>query len=685
VKRARILKILLIVIAASVLVITTGTAILIKFYPTEKILKLITTKAEAALGRKVSVKDIGYGFGGVVLTGVTVHESDENSPVLASVEKADLRISFLSLLKLELDFDSITLKQARCNIVFDDKGESNLGKLVSTLKGGGESGVTAKISKIRLIGANLTLSNPPSYLAPLAGGYEIDALVHIGKNIEVSDCSIRLPHPRGKVHPDLTIKILKDNFEISGKVKLENAAIPWVYQWGSNVTLPYNVANGMVRKLVITKSYVRGDVSATCTLLNSPKLVIADGYCKVDIDGRTVFIGRTQGAIEKSSFYIDGLHFTFDGKLISFNIRNIDARMADVMPLLKFIPPKIYGSVEGNLKNAAGLYNGNLVLNGCGYDPDTKIISDLNARISITNNMFKATGIPFNFYGNPCALSIASTESSLSKLFINVGAEKIVLDTEKIKISQSNDPVNIPVEINGIVNVAQLTYGQQRFSNIQLQYRLSGGTCAIKGFQFIFAEGRVSGDGNILLGKGAPTASLSIRVVNLAMQNAFAISDKMRNRFFGLVSGSAKIEFEVSSRILQTARGNAEFTLEKGKLVDTGIQNGLGLILSELKYKLRDMEFNKIYGNVDIRGITYLINSFIFNSNNVRLKINGTIDQKLVAAPLHINLEFTREFIQDLPGLITLGLNKYLKGEWYILPFIMSGDITDGKNVKWGK
>ncbi len=681
-KPAKTLKALFIVLLSLLIIASASVALLVTLYPAERILTLVTGKAESALGRKVIIRSIGYGLGGIALEDVTVYESDENSPLLARVEKADLRISLLSLFRLELDFGSITLKKAHCNIIFDEKKESNIGKLISGFTKKSGSAVTAKISKIRLADASVTLTNPPPVLAPLAGTYRVDGTVKIGKYIEIHDCSVRLPLARGRAHPELTIKKLKDDFEISGSVKLENASLLWVYQWGTDVRLPYNIVNGTIRNLVITKTFVKGDVVATSTLLNSAKIISAAGSCKVDISGRTVFIGQTRGGIDKSSFYIDSLHFTFDGNLIRFGIRNIDALISDAAAVLKFLPAKLYGSVAGDLRFGGGLYNGKLKLGNCGYDPDTKLISDLHAAITISDNRFTQSGIPFKFYGNSCALSIASTEANFSTFFINIGAEKIIIDPEKNRFSQGDAPINIPKEIRGFINVNQLQCGPHRISGIQLQYLLSGSTAGIKGFQFIFADGKISGSGAVTMGRGAPQASLSLNFSNVALQNAISFNEKIRNRIFGAVSGKSKIDFELSGRILETARGKVEFTIDRGKLVDTGVQNGLGLLLSELKYKLRDLEFNKIYGNMDIQGTTYLVNSFIFNSNNVRLKITGVFNNKLIASPLNITLEFTREFIQDLPGLFTMGLNKYIRGEWYIMPFILNGDMMTGSNVK---
>jgi hypothetical protein len=682
VKPAKILRVSLVVLFSAFVILSIGALLFIKLYPAENLLKLVTSGAEEALGRKVEVKGIGWDLGGISLEGLVIHESDESSPVLASVEKASIRFSLLSLLKSEFEVTAISLKKPVCNISFDDKGESNIGRLVSSLSGKKGSGMSAKISKITLTDATLTLANPIPVLAPLAGTYVIDADVYLKEKIEVRDCRLKLPVDRGVVRPDVDIEIFKDDFKITGKAHLENASLLWVYKWGDNVTLPYNLINGTVTNLIITKDYVKGNAKATSTLLGFPKLLHADGYCHVDIAGRTVLIGNTQGNIEKSSFYVESLHFTFDGNLIKFSVNKIAAQVADTMPLLKFMPRKLFGYAEGSLRYASGLYNGTLSVSNAGYDPVQKVISGLTATVTVTNNTFQKTGIPFNFYGNPCALSVASTERNLSRLYVNLLSDRISLDMLNEKLSGANPTVSVPLEILGSINVNQVQYGPYQMGNVQVQYLLSGSTFSIKGFQFYFADGKVSGNGSINMSGERPKASLLLQIERLIVQKAIASSDKFRNRFFGIASGKSTIDFELSSSILQTARGTAEVTIDKGKLVDTGVQNGLGLLLAELKYKLRDLEFNKIYGNIDIRGTNYLINSFIFNSNNVRLKITGSFDQKLVARPLNIQLEFTRDFIQDLPGALTFTLNKYLRGEWYIIPFIMNGDMTNSENVR---
>ena len=399
--------------------------------------------------------------------------------------------------------------------------------------------------------------------------------------------------------------------------------------------------------------------------------------------GRTVFIGRTQGGIDKSSFYIDNLLFTFDGNLIRFGFKNIDATISDAAAVLKFFPAKLFGRVEGDLRYGGGLYNGNLKLNNCGYDPETGLVSDLHASLAIADNRFKQTGIPFKFYGNPCALSIASTDASLSKLFINVGAEKIVIDPEKTRFSQGDAPHQHPQRNQRHhqrqpvpVRPAPGHRHPAPVPPFRHNRRHTGVPVHFRRRHHLRQRRHLHGPGS------APGFAVTELQQYHAAESCGIQSKKSATGFSASANGKSKIDFELSDKILQTARGNVEFTIDRGKLVDTGDPERPGAPVSELKYKLRDLEFNKIYGNMDIKGTTYLVNSFIFNSNNVRLKITGVFNDKLIASPLNITLEFTRNFIQDLPGLITIGLNKYLRGEWYIMPFSMTGDMMNGSNLR---
>ena len=168
----------------------------------------------------------------------------------------------------------------------------------------------------------------------------------------------------------------------------------------------------------------------------------------------------------------------------------------------------------------------------------------------------------------------------------------------------------------------------------------------------------------------------------IKVQKVAALSTKFKNRIYGVAKGNTNLKFLLNENFINTLKGKIIINIDNGKFVNTGVQNGLGVWLSELKYKLRDLEFRKIYGNIDVSGINYYINSFVLNSKDIRLKINGNINNNLISKKMNINLEFTKNFIQDLPtAAVAISLRKNLQGSWYIIPFIVNGDITKSKNI----
>jgi hypothetical protein len=189
----------------------------------------------------------------------------------------------------------------------------------------------------------------------------------------------------------------------------------------------------------------------------------------------------------------------------------------------------------------------------------------------------------------------------------------------------------------------------------------------------LLPEAASSGKGSIDYSRNYPYLELSSSFSDIKMQNIANLSDKFKNRFFGIAAGNAEIgiKLDKDEDITKSLKGKIEFNVVKGKLVDTGIQNGLGIWLSGLKDKLKDLEFNKIY-----------INSFLFDGSDIRLKLDGFLTKKL-EGDIKINLEFNGDFIQDLPNPALIQLSKYKKGDWYHIPFHAKGDdITSGKNIK---
>jgi len=681
--RIKTVKLVTVFFLSILIILSSATALFIHYFPEERILTYIQKKAESSLERKISIGGLEYSIRGIVLKNVILHTGPSpDDPVFASAGEIRFWLSLFSLVHKQINLQNITVSGLRFNIIFDNKGVSNIEKISSDLNGTGSSSYSAKISGIRFIRAEISLINAPDRLRPLEGTYGVNARVAITKDrqIAIDQCTVKLPGKRGSISTDLKISVKKRDFKITGDVDLSSVSLLWVYTWGTRDTLPYNIVSGQVRDLSITRNAVSGNARLTSTLRNSDSILSADGGTVVDLKKRNVLLKNLNAGIGDSKLLINSFLFSFSGDILSFRTTGIDAQIKDIGPILKFIPAQLYGSVQGELSLEDKQYNGKLLLGNAGYDHENKTVSDLNAEISINDNIFRAADIPLKFQGQPALLSVASTDPSMKKLFVNLKMERINL--KGTGATTAKKPVSLPVDINGIISIGRVEYGRIGLSGVQLNYTAGGSVITIHRLSAAAFSGNLQGSGVIDLSAKPPLARFTVEFGNMKVQEIASMSDNFRQRLFGIASGSAQVTFHTGTEILNTMYGKVEFNINRGKLVNTGIQNGLGVFLSELKYKLRDLEFNRIYGNVDIRGREYTINSFIFNSQSIRLNIRGDMDNNLVAKPLYINLEFTGGFIQDLTPAFVFGLSKYLEGRWYTIPFIQRGDLTESGNLK---
>jgi len=691
----KILKIISFVVFISFIIIATGAIAFINFFPKETLQNLIASNIESGLNRKIHIEGLDYNLTGIVLKKIILFDGKtKESPILASADDAGLGFSIMSLLKKELNINRIFLKNLHVNIVYDSSGKSNIEKfLTADSAQSSESGMSARISSIRLDNAEIKLVNAPEYLKPLEGNYNFNGIIEFdkNKNINLKKCKIKLPNERGIIYPAIGIIFSAADFEINGHVGLEKVSLLWTYKWGSYPYQPYGFVSGDVKNLIINRNKVEGFIAASSTLTNSKKIVFADGFCKVDLNKKTVFISDTKGKINTSTFLINTLQFTTSGHLIKFNFTNIDAYVTDITPVLKktlsFFPDKIFGKISGDFNYQKNFFNGNLKITNAGYDSREKIISGLTTGILLKNNSFKIENIPVRILGNDCSVSIATTENSFRKLFVNITTDKFrymsdLKNNEKLKSVQKNR-TSIPLAITGKIIAKKLYYDSHEFNHLKLNYIFNKNKIKLNNFSFNYSGGNIAGTGNISTADYPPRGNANIKFSDIKIQDLVSKTKNFKNRFFGIANGKTSLRFLISSNILNTLYGRTEFTIDRGKVVDTGIQNGLGILLSSLKHKLKDLEFKKIYGNINIDRTNYVIKSFIFNSHDVRLKLQGLINNKLIAQDMNINLEFTKHFIKDLTlsGAISYSLKKNLRRGWYVIPFKVNGDITESKNI----
>lgn len=676
-------KIPLIIFLSILAVLISGILALYTLIPEKKIITFITSQAEKATGKKFNISSVDYGLFGIELKGVKVVEPSETEEItLLEAESIILRLSLLSLIRDKISINHILIESLKISIEFYQDGESNISRMLKGIKRekSDDGDASADISGIELKSCEINLVSPPPQVGLPAGRYLISASINLEdkKNILIDSCDLTLPDGLGRFYPVLKID-LNGPVEITGDVKIENGSLDWVYKWKKKTTVPFMVINGDVIDMKIKNGIVTGKAVASSTLKNSRKLVFVNGECEVDTNKSLIFIKKSNGSIEKSTFLLNYLTLNFSGNLINFSVSNLNSQVNDLTPILSFLPDKLYGGITGGL-TYNGVYNGKLGINSLGYDAASGTVSGINTVLNIENSYVKNEAIPMMIAGYPATMSVVSLDQSFSKFFFSVKAEKVKLSGSGS--GGSSGPTVLPIEINGRIEVADLEIGSYKFKNAGVLYSAKSDSLTISRMSAEFMGGTINLQSGISLSSSPPTGTADINIRGLKIQELIADNKKIVSRMYGTVSGRSKLNFTLSGNPADSINGNIEFTIDMGKLVDTGIQHGLGIWLSELKYKLRDLEFNRIYGNASIKSSNIYINSFIFNSQNIRLNIKGAITKDFKADNLGIDLEFTDHFISDLTPAFILGLSRYKEGTWYVVPFSANGDIMEPANIK---
>lgn len=695
-KIAKFLGITIVTVISTVMLIIAGAALIFYLYPQDKVLNIIKTRAETTIGRKVDIVSLNYSFKGVVLHGVQISDTDENGNPLSddkSLLKADeavISYSLLSILKKDFTIKTLYFNKLSVKLSFDNKGVSNLEKLIKEINGNTETAenrekTSLSISKIILTNCRLNLVKPPQIIKPLEGEYLVNSTINIkdGKKFIFSNSGIILPSGRGIVYPDIEIDTT-EKFRLTGNIKLENCLLGWVYNFTLKpLPLPFESVSGIIKNFEITSSQIKGQAKVTSILKYNKNRINAEGSCVVDLNNRTILISGVQNRLNNSSSVLENLTINYNtGSVTRFNVTGANYSIADLRYMEPEIPSGFAGILKGSLSYNGSSYSGKIQISDCSFKDKTEILSGLNTEIEISNNVFKKENIPVTFFGSNFNISIATTDNKFRSIYVYIKGSG--LDINKVTFSGGNSSTDFhfPINITGKMQLGELKYKAFVFKNSNADFAASGKTIKLNRVDTSILSGSISGSGKIDLSGNSPSTSIIARFSNIKINDYKFEDENLNGRLFGFADGTANLAFNIKENMTETLKGNFTFSVSKGKVVNTGIQNGLIIFMSELRYKLKDLEFNKIYGNIDVNGRNLLLNSFIFNSEDIRLSMNGKMNTDLSAENVQMKLEFNNHFIKDIPRPAITVFNEYLNGKWYTIPFLLNGNITDSKNIK---
>lgn len=694
-KIAKYIKIGSLIIIVTSAILITGAALLFYFYPEESVLNIIKSKSESALGRKVEIGSLRYSIRGVILQDVTIADIDESGTKLSDdksllkAEEAVIQFSLFSLLRKDYTINALYFKNLSIRWSFDNNGKSNIEKIFEQFKQEStvedKSKTSIKIKEIVLRECSLILVNPPEHFKPLEGIYSVNGTFRLTKDniFQLSEAAIELPSGRGKLYPDITIDVT-ENLKITGIAKLDNCSLNWVYRFTKKpLKLPFETVNGIVDNFELQLPVIKGHAKVTSTLNRSKSIIQAEGSCVVNIENDTVLIKDAKNRLNNSSSVLEDLFIsTSAGEIRRFSVSNINYSISDLRQLESNIPSGFSGNLKGNLSYNGSKFNGRIQIADCSYKDRTEVFSGLSTEIELANNIFKKESIPVKIFGSSFNVSIAATDSNFKSIYVYIKGDRLDVNNISLSGGKSSSDFSFPVNISGKIQLSELIYDKFVFKNNLADFAASKKIIKLNRVDTSVLSGSLNGSGKIDLSGDYPTAHISARFNGMKIHDLKFSEENLNNRLFGFADGSVNLGFNFRENMTETLKGNATFNVSKGKVVNTGIQNGLIIFLAELRYKLKDLEFSKIYGNIDVDGRDLTINSFIFNSEDIRLAMNGKINSDLTANNMSVKLEFNNHFIKDIPRPAIAFYNDYLSGRWYTIPFLLNGNITESKNIK---
>ena len=699
---------------AILIVICVGTASAVfYFYPKDKVLKIVTAKAEEMLKRKVTAGEINYSLAGVRLSNVVILNSmDSADSALIKIGRLGLRFDLLSIITKKFEIKHLQIDDM--DLVLSHNGTVwNLESLLNDLKSGPvrrrKEGKTKKDEKdtstILTIGfdnAAVTLESAPSAIEFLKGKYLFNGVVDVSDPdaIFVRSFTVVLPENRGELESsEIKVFPLDRNFAVTGDVQLNNATMGWLYKRGG-IDLPYMEVTAKINGLSVTSSDLRGTLTGTTRLKNRAAVNLTTGF-KARFSPFLLTMNDSHVKTGSSEAHLRQLT-AGKGIYPSFSSDSINGRLEEIGPVIPYFPVGIFGHAEGNLDCDNLVFTGRLALRDLGFDRDRKLVSGISGTLNVSRNSFKVENLPAKILSNDAVISVAAPSDLLKDIAVNAkinmldfgsgekngtnGESAAAQETgngadSKAKNSQQPGLPTLPLKVRGALEIGRVKKNGYELKDVEASFDYSGTKILIPRCRFSILDAMVMGSGTVYQSGSSLQVDTKASIDGLKVQNLGTISKEIEGRLYGNAKARVSLSFRPGEgNIADTLQGSCDFLITNGKVANTGVQNALGIWLDSLKYKLKDLEFNTISGSVSADRGNLDIKTLIFNSPDIRVMVNGDVRKK-TDLNAKLVLEFNSSFLQDVPNpaVAMIQISGYKKGKWYTIPRSVKGNISEGK------
>jgi len=682
VKHRKIIKFALILSAAAILSFGILTLLFLLFFPKDKISSIIVSKARNTLNRHIEAGKIDYSAGGIKIHSVKVHETDSSdSEVMISIKSVSIRFSLISLLKDDFKLKKIYFDEAEINIRYEN-GKYNIKTLIDDM-GKNESVESSSRPDIKFKNCRVNLISTEKEYLPACGIYSFGGDISFdGEIIEADNFSVLLPDSRGSIETEFVVTKENTKPVFSGNLNISQLRLDWLYKIKDITGLPFVKADGKLSAFVLKDGIIEGKAEAK-SQMSKGGFIEAEARLKINFSEKNITIENGEAALNRSKAKVSYLNIITNGPQINFTAPSSDLILTDIFPYLDFIPSGIDGHYTGSASYRANKLNLEGDLSNGSFLKAKNLISGVNAKISVRNNIFSHENIPFTFRNKAAVISIASLDESLDNIAANISIPEA--ETEDFALlgeafgQTSSSPSKTSVK--GTLTLGQMKFKKGIAEKVTLKFAKSGNTLSVPSVSFTLFDALFAGEFNVsdLSGKG--NGNFQMRFSNLKIQKLSELDENFSDRAFGIAEGKAEGHFSLSAKnISDELNYHSEFSITNGKIINTGLQNNLGFLLDPLKHKLRDIEFNRIYGSFDAYGPKYTIRQIAFTSRDIKLSVSGDVN-KDKSGNINIKLEFNNDFIADIPNIAYINLSKYKSGKWYLIPIRAKGsDITKKDN-----
>lgn len=417
-------------------------------------------------------------------------------------------------------------------------------------------------------------------------------------------------------------------------------------------------------------------------------------------------IKPSESSISSKSFLL-GLSEknTISGSLqmVQSDLQSADLKInSDIMAIAGvYSMPVKSGHVSGNLSlsNTGKQLNidGRLNIKGLNYKSGgLSLVENASFVIHIKDNHFQVPPVQVTSLGHLVSLSFSGVYAEKLNIKYNLkgkmldlskvlsgsrgGGATHITEPEKQSVPENNNKAfSAPgVSLQGNLSFDTVKYNQLTGFGLSAGVSLINNRLKLADLKFNFYDAKI--DGSYQLNLAGMGHNFKLRFLGLDVSkllNAYQARGSVSGKFSGVLTGSMQGSNPASFK--KSMNASLRIVAERGRVINTFFQRGfISGVLGPIEDKLKSIEYRRFSTELSIHNGNLNIRHARWQSDQWDIKLLGQSDFDYRGSMTAI-LRFNDGFIQGVGNPLHLGINAAKSGEWYVLPFACTGDLTRGQ------